>query len=343
LLPATHLAFEGFCKDSWRAVAVSLERGEHVAIKDEPVVASVEKAAPSVVNISTVQVVQDQFLHIHPVSGLGSGFILSDHGYIVTNRHVVADARRIVVTFQDGRKVPGAVRGLDRTTDIAVVKVDSTGLGAALLGDSDAVRVGQQVIAIGNPFGFLLGGPTVTVGYISAVHRQIESEQQLFEDLIQTDAAINPGNSGGPLVDLEARVIGINTAAIPFAQGIGFAVPVNVVRRVTDEIVVNGRVIRPWLGLAGTNLTEENAEYYGVSSARGVLVVGVGRGSPAAGAGLQRGDVITGIEGRAVRGGVRELTQSVLARKPGDAVELRVLREGREGTLRITLREAPSE
>jgi serine protease Do len=314
-----------------------------VAVQKEPIVAAVEKAAPSVVNISTVQVVQDQFLHIHPVSGLGSGFILTDHGYIVTNRHVVAEARRIVVTFQDGRKVPGTVRGMDRTTDLAVVKVDSSGLAAALLGDSDTLRVGQQVIAIGNPFGFLLGGPTVTVGYISAVHRQIQTEQQLFEDLIQTDAAINPGNSGGPLVDLEARVIGINTAAIPFAQGIGFAVPVNVVRRVTDEIVVNGRVVRPWLGLVGTGLTEENAEYYGVGSSRGVLVVGVGRGSPAATAGLQRGDVITGIAGRVVRGGIRELTQVLQTHKPGDAIELRVLRGGREANVRIVLQEAPSE
>lgn len=314
-----------------------------MGVQNEPIVTAVEKAAPSVVNISTVQVVQDQFLHIHPVSGLGSGFILSDHGYIVTNRHVVADARRIVVTFHDGRKISGTVRGMDRTTDLAVVKVDSSGLTAALLGDSDALRVGQQVIAIGNPFGFLLGGPTVTVGYISAVHRQIETEQQLFEDLLQTDAAINPGNSGGPLVDLDARVIGINTAAIPFAQGIGFAVPVNVVRRVTDEIVVNGRVVRPWLGLVGTSLTEENAGYYGAGSTRGVLVAGVGRGSPAAGAGLQRGDVITGIEGRVVRGGIRDLTQFLQSRKPGDAIELKVLRGGHEATVRIALREAPPE
>lgn len=314
-----------------------------MGVQNEPIVTAVEKATPSVVNISTVQVVQDQFLHIHPVSGLGSGFILSDHGYIVTNRHVVADARRIVVTFQDGRKIAGAVRGMDRTTDLAVVKVESSGLAAALLGDSDAVRVGQQVIAIGNPFGFLLGGPTVTVGYISALHRQIETEQQLFEDLIQTDAAINPGNSGGPLVDLEARVIGVNTAAIPFAQGIGFAVPVNIARHVAEEIVVNGRVVRPWLGLVGTTLTEENAEYYGLRPSRGVLVLGVGAGSPAAGAGLQRGDVIAGIGGQVLRGGLRDLTQFLQSRKPGDPIELKILRGGREGTLRIFLQEAPSE
>lgn len=314
-----------------------------LAAASEPIVAAVEKAAASVVNISTVQMIQDQFLHIHPMSGLGSGIVLSDHGYVVTNRHVVAEARRIVVTFQDGHKLLGAVRGMDRTTDLAVVKVDATGLPAALLGDSDALRVGQQVIAIGNPFGFLLGGPTVTVGYISAIHRQIETEQQLFEDLIQTDAAINPGNSGGPLVDLQARVIGINTAAIPFAQGIGFAVPVNVVRRASEEIVVNGRVIRPWLGLAGTNVTEENAEYYGLGPSRGVLVMGVAADSPAASGGLQRGDVITAIEGRVVRGGVREFTQLLQTRKPGDTVEIRILRGGREGVLRIVLREGPSE
>lgn len=221
---------------------------------NEPIVSVVERIVPSVVNISTVRPVMDEFLHVHPLAGMGSGIVVSDHGYIVTNRHVVAGARERTVTLPTGRRFEGTVVGMDRTTDLAVLKIEASALPAAQFGDSDALRVGEQVVAIGNPFGFLLGGPTVTVGYVSALHRQIQTEEQIFEDLIQTDAAINPGNSGGPLVDLRGRVVGVNSASIPFAQGIGFAIPANVAERVVEQIVVHGRVVRPWLGMVGAGI-----------------------------------------------------------------------------------------
>lgn len=309
----------------------------------EPIVSAVERAAPSVVNISTVRAIRDEFLHVHPVAGLGSGIIVSDHGYIVTNRHVVAGAGQLVVTFHDGRKREGRVAGMDRTTDLAVVKVDASALTASRFGDSDALRVGEQVIAIGNPFGFILGGPTVTVGYVSALHRQIATEDQIFEDLVQTDAAINPGNSGGPLVNLDARVVGVNSAAIPFAQGIGFAIPANVARRVAEEVIQHGRVIRPWLGLVGAGVSEEDARYYGLPARRGVLVVGVVPKGPADRVGIERGDMITSIDGRALREGMKEFMTALQSHKPGDTIGLHVFRDRVERDIRVTLAEAPSE
>ena len=294
-------------------------------------------------NINTVRAIRDEFLHIHPVQGLGSGYIVSDHGYIVTNPHVVAGAGEIVVTLHDGRKFEGRVAGLHRTTDLAVVKVDASALTAARFGDSDALRVGQQVIAIGNPFGFLLGGPTVTVGYVSALHRQIATEDQIFEELVQTDTAINPGNSGGPLVDLEARVVGVNTAVIPFAQGIGFAIPANAAQRVAEQVILHGRVIRPWLGLVGASVTEEDARFYRLPAPRGVLVVGLAPRGPADRAGLERGDLIAEIDGKPLRDGMKDLTTVLQGHKPGDAIELNVFRDRARRRVLVTLAEAPSE
>ncbi|MFQ5762951.1 MAG: S1C family serine protease, partial [Candidatus Bathyarchaeia archaeon] len=203
------------------------------------------KVAPSVVNISTVRLIRDYYFNVHPVTGMGSGVILDEKGFIATNRHVVAGASETIVTTTDGKKFKGMVVGSDASTDLALLRVGGEKLLPAELGDSDNLKVGKLAIAIGNPFGFMLGGPTVTIGVVSALHRHIQAEDRVMEDLIQTDAAINPGNSGGPLVESAGKVIGINTAMIPFAQGIGFAIPVNTVKRVTDELAQYGRVIRP--------------------------------------------------------------------------------------------------
>ncbi|MGB9660044.1 MAG: S1C family serine protease, partial [Nitrososphaerales archaeon] len=180
---------------------------------DEWVVSAVEKISPSVVNISTVRLLRDYFLHVHPVKGIGSGVIINSKGYIVTNHHVIAGSDRIDVTLTDGRKLSGKLVGADASSDIAIVKVDEEGLPSAELGDSDKLKVGQFVIAIGNPFA-LMGGPTVTTGVVSALNRNIQVEDHVYENLIQTDAAINPGNSGGPLLDSDGRVIGISTAMV---------------------------------------------------------------------------------------------------------------------------------
>jgi len=232
---------------------------------EEKIVEAVSKVSRSVVNISTVQLVRDHFFNLYPISGMGSGVVVDNLGYIVTNHHVVAGSREVVVTTYSGARYEGWVVGVDPATDIAVVKARAEDVQPAELGDSDALKVGQLAIAIGNPFGFLLrGGPTVTIGVISALNRYIRLEDgRVYENLIQTDAAINPGNSGGPLIDTSGRVIGINTAMISQAQGIGFAVPVNTVKMIFDDLIRFGRVIRPWLGIVGMDVTKEVARYYG--------------------------------------------------------------------------------
>jgi len=194
---------------------------------DEKVVLDIlEKVSKSVVNISTVKLVQNIFYQTVPLAGMGSGTIIDPKGYVLTNNHVVGGAEKIAVTLWNGEVLEGNLLGSCAVHDTAVVRMKGGSLQAAELGDSDKLRVGQRVYAIGNPFG-LAGGPTVTSGVISATNRTIESQRGLLENLVQTDAAINPGNSGGPLVDLEGKVVAISTAIIPYAQGIGFAIPIN--------------------------------------------------------------------------------------------------------------------
>ena len=182
-----------------------------------------------------------------PIKGLGTGFVFRSDGYILTNEHVVSGADEIKVTFLDGREFEGKVIGSDTLTDIAVVKIEAQGLPTISLGDSDAARVGEWIIAIGNPYGL---SHTVTVGVLSAKGRPIAAGDsgQEYENFLQTDAAINPGNSGGPLLNLEGEAIGINTAILPYAQGIGFAIPINMAKSILDQLITEGRVIRAWLG-----------------------------------------------------------------------------------------------
>ena len=299
----------------------------------------VERVSRSVVNVSTVKLVHDVFYRTVPIQGMGSGTIIDPKGYILTNNHVIAGAEKIGVTLATGEVLPGKLAGSCISDDIALVKVEATGLVAAELGDSMKLRMGQRVFAIGNPFG-LAGGPTVTAGVISAVNRSIRSERGLIENLVQTDAAINPGNSGGPLVDIHGKVVAINTAIIPFAQGIGFAIPINSAKRCADEIVVHGKVIRPWLGISGLTLTREIASYYGLPIERGVLINQVVSDGPADRAGIVAGDIIIRINDATVNS-IEELRTEVHKRNVGKKVNLLILRGTKKGIVEAILERTP--
>jgi len=231
------------------------------------------------------------------------------------------------------------VLGSDRMSDVAVVRVDGEGLPAVKLGDSDKLVPGQIAIAIGNPYGFLLPGPAVTVGVISGLKRQLHVEGHMYEDLIQTDASINPGNSGGPLVDSSGTVVGVNTANIPFAQSIGFSIPINSARRIAKEIIEHGRVVRPYVGIAGLTLTQEIAQSYNLHQNAGVLVVRVGRGSPAWKAGVAAGDVILQADNTPLKGW-EDLQLLLGSKKVGDAIELLLARDNQQGRVTLHLEEA---
>ena len=272
---------------------------------------------------------------------MGSGIIFDSNGGILTNHHIVEDAEKVEVLTPDGKKFQGEVLGSDATSDIAVVRVDGEGLPAVKLGDSDKLVVGQIGIAIGNPYGFILPGPTATVGVISGLKRHIHVEAHMYEDLIQTDASINPGNSGGPLVDSSGMVVGVNTANIPFAQGIGFAIPINSARKIAKEIIEHGRVIRPYVGIAGLTLTREIAESYEIPYERGVLVVRVGRGSPANESGIRAGDVILEADNMALKSW-EDLQHLLHDRKVGDGLAMLIGREGQQRRVTLTLQEAAS-
>ena len=264
--------------------------------------------------------------------GTGSGVIVRDSGYILTNNHVVAEADELLVRLQDGREYKAKVVGTDPETDLAVIKVDADGLTAANLGDASHVEQGDWVLAVGSPFGL---DHTVTAGIVSAKGRQIgiirERNGMGFEDFIQTDAAINPGNSGGPLVDLEGDVIGINTAISTRTgsyQGVGFAIPSNMAKLVMESIIEKGRVERGWLGISVQPLTPELAESFGFKSSAGVLIGGVMPDTPASTAGLKEGDIITAIDGKAVANPT-ELVNTIAALPPGTSVELELFRSGK--------------
>lgn len=286
----------------------------------------------------------------------GSGFLVSSEGYILTNNHVVAGADRITVTLRDKRTLEAAVVGTDPTTDLAVIRVNAADLPSVALGDSDEARVGEWVLAIGNP-GFADESPldfTVTGGIISAKGRPLNivgaellaqdpvAAQYAIEDFIQTDAVINPGNSGGPLVDLRGTVIGINTAiasSTGYSQGYGFAIPSNLGRRVMRDLIEYGYVRRPLLGIMIADVTPEDAEVYRLESIAGVVVEDFAAASPAEQAGLQRHDVITAIAGTPVER-VGQLQRLVALHDPGDTIPLSVVRYGTPMDVRIRLMEA---
>jgi len=261
-------------------------------------------------------------------------------GYILTNAHIVGGADKLEVALSDGRSMGGSVIGVDLSTDIAVVRIKAPDLKVAELGDSDSLRVGQVAIAIGNPFGFMLGGPTVTTGVVSALHRHIQAENTMYEDLVQTDAAINPGNSGGPLVDEDGSVIGINTAMIPYAQGIGFAIPINSAKRIAEELIRYGRVIRPWIGIVGTDVNEGLATRFALSLPEGAFVLQVSKNSPADKAGIEPGDIIIQFDDIAIAS-MEELKSAIGRSKVGESHSIKLAHGSKLHTLSIVLEQSP--
>ncbi|ABD70670.1 peptidase S1 and S6, chymotrypsin/Hap [Rhodoferax ferrireducens T118] len=269
-----------------------------------------------------------------PQVGLGSGVIVSASGYILTNNHVVESADEIEVVLNDSRRARAKVVGTDPETDLAVLKIELDRLPAIVLGNSDALQVGDQVLAIGNPFGV---GQTVTSGIISALGRN-QLGINTFENFIQTDAAINPGNSGGALVDTSGNLLGINTAIYSRSggsMGIGFAIPVATAKLVLEGIVKDGQVTRGWIGVEPNDLSPELAETFGVKAKEGVIITGVLQDGPAARAGIKPGDVITQVAGKPV-GNVADLLSSVAALKPGTASKFSVLRRDSQVELAVT-------
>src|SRR6267378_3749914 len=300
---------------------------------------AVEHAGSSTVNVSTASRPYGPPFGPWPRRGFGSGVVLDNKGHILTTNHVVEGADKVIVTFNDGRVLSGTVVGGDEETDVAVVQVDAKGLQAAVFANSDELKLGQPVLAIGNPLG-LPGGPTVTSGVISSVRRNLGRGPGEGIPVIQTDAAVNPGNSGGPLVDLRGRVVAINTATIPYAEGIGFAIPINAALAAAREIVAHGHVQRPWLGIGGYDVDRRLAAYYGIASRHGVFAAEITPGSPAESAGLQVGDVVTSIGGKPLTG-VADLIEALRERTIGDSIEIEAERRGQKVRVKAALGARP--
>lgn len=304
----------------------------------ESIVKSVEKIQNSVVSINSLKLRRDMRYGIAPMKGSGSGFIASADGYVITNNHVIEGAENVEVILNSGESFDGEVLGSDPQTDVAVVKINAKGLVPAEIGDSDRLRVGQFVLAVGNALA-LPGGPTVSLGVISAKNRPMPWADFIFEGLIQTDAAINPGNSGGPLADIEGKVIGVNTAMIPFAQGMGFSIPVNTVKRVMEDIISKGHVVRPWLGISGVDIDENEIRMRGSSIKSGVLVVRVDQWSPAYESGLRPGDIILSM-GNARISGMRSLIEKLSSTGLGNTVDVVFSRNGKKYRTSVDVQEA---
>ena len=308
--------------------------------RNTAVVQAAKKVSPAVVGITTKVYNRDMFNRKVLVGeGVGSGVIFDKAGYIVTNNHVVGTAKTVIVSLADGQSTEGTVVGRDAKTDLAVVKINMDNLPVAEFGDSDSLQVGEPAIAIGNPLGLEFQG-TVTVGVISSLNRTIGAEGQSMK-LIQTDAAINPGNSGGALVDADGKVIGINSAKISQegVEGLGFAIPINAARPILQDLITNGKVVRPYLGLYG--LDQQMAARFGMQlNAQGIYVYRVVPRGPLDQAGLQHGDVIVKLDGTDVKDFAS--LQSVMDKlKVGDSVSIDYTRNGMNREATVVLQESP--
>ena len=317
------------------------EKSESISnARNTAVVQAAKKVSPAVVGITTKVYNRDMFNRKVLVGeGVGSGVIFDKAAYIVTNNHVVGTAKTVIVSLADGQSTEGTVVGRDARTDLAVVKINMDNLPVAEFGDSDSLQVGEPAIAIGNPLGLEFQG-TVTVGVISSLNRTIGAEGQSMK-LIQTDAAINPGNSGGALVDADGKVIGINSAKISQegVEGLGFAIPINAARPILQDLITNGKVVRPYLGLYG--LDQQMAARFGMQlNAQGIYVYRVVPGGPLDQAGLQHGDVIVKLDGTDVKDFAS--LQSVMDKhKVGDSVTVDYTRNGMNREATIVLQESP--
>jgi serine protease Do len=312
-----------------------------ISTDENLIVNAIEKVSKSVVNIASVRMVKDQLLRIFPVEGVGSGVIIDKKGYILTNYHVIDKADKLKITTTDGNFFDGFVVGTDKVTDLAIVRIESKeAFSFAELGNSENLRIGQIVIAIGNPFG-LSGGPTVTAGIISSLNRNLQFENGIME-LIQTDAAINPGNSGGPLIDTNGKVIGINTAKIPYAQGMGFAIPINVAKTIQLDLIEKGQVTnRPWMGISTIKITRQLARYYGLPTGEGILVAEVQQNSPAGLADLRKGDIIESLDGKRITDPM-QISSNIRKKNVKDKVVVRINRYGRQFDREIELLARPT-
>jgi serine protease Do len=313
----------------------------------------VEKVGPAVVNVDVSKTKKNfddffgfgldldpDFRHFFeekmiPVKGAGSGFIINKKGYVLTNEHVIRKADKIKVTLRDGRSFDAKVIGSDTTLDLAIVKIEAEDLPVVKLGNSNKIRPGQWVVAIGNPYQF---SNTVTLGIVSALGRNLEDIGK--RDLIQTDAAINPGNSGGPLINLAGEVVGINVAIAPRAQGIGFAIPINDAKEVLNDLIKKGKVVRPWLGIYMRSVDESVANYLDLPFAEGVVITDVLPNSPASKAGLRKYDVVKKINDRKMDSSL-SVQKLIKEKKPGETISLIVFRDGHNVVLTAKLGEAP--
>lgn len=305
---------------------------------ESPVVAIAEKLSPSVVGVRVSYLSQSLF-GLTEAEGEGSGIVYSEDGYIITNYHVIEEAvtssnAEIYVLMSDGEEYEATIVGSDSVTDLAVIKIDATGLTAAEFGDSDSIKVGELAVAIGNPLGQEFAG-TVTGGYISGLNRTVTVDNTVY-NLIQTDAAINSGNSGGPLVDASGRVIGINTVKVSATgvEGIGFAIPINEVLPIVEELIANKKITRPFIGIGGITLTESLANRNRL--VEGIYVQEITKGSPADLAGVKQGDVVVEANDTKVTS-IAELNNIKNKLKVGDTIKLKIYRNKEYITLNITL------
>lgn len=305
---------------------------------------AIELVMPAVVGVTTVSITRDEFYRPVPVRGVGSGIIVDPAGIILTNDHVVGGADEITVLLADGRRTVGRVLWTGPDLDLAVISIDEPDLVAATLGDSDAVRVGETALAIGNPLG-LRFQRSVTAGIISALDRAIMlpggGGMRIMEDLIQTDASINPGNSGGPLLNIHGHVIGVNTAKVPEAEGLGFAIPINLARPILAAIIEQGEFRRPYIGVRIVD--SQTAQFLNdeVEVPRGALIVSAVPGGPAQRAGIHDGDTIIAVAGQPVTA-IADVRRALLARTIGEVVDVRVIREQTELSFAVRLEEMPA-
>ena len=291
----------------------------------------------------------DQFDREYKRAGLGSGVIIDQRGYILTNEHVVGGADKILVRLADGREAKGTLTGTDPRGDLAVIKIDLSGLPTASLGDSDQLKIGQWVVAIGNPFGYILSNPepTVTTGVVSALRRSLPRTSQRdtdYTDLIQTDAAINPGNSGGPLVSLDGEIVGINVAIFSTSggyQGIGFAIPISHAKRVIAQLIKGEKVTYGWIGVSVQDINKQLADYFGLETQDGVVVTGVLEGGPADTGGIKNGDIVLSVDDKKIRN-TAALINIIGISSVGKKASLKVLRNGKTLNFPVVIKERPA-